>query len=157
MTERFPYRELVAPPTFADPEPRIFRPVIPITIFGRTRSFPTTGMIDTGCVETILPLSLFTGGLVDPDFSANETGVIEALGGERITLLYGVVDLAIRLKHKTHRWRAIVGFTEARQDVILGDAGFLRYFTVTLNRAGRYTTLRPDRTLPAPNWPDRSR
>src|SRR4051794_20508861 len=103
MTRGFPYRQLYGPPTFADPDTRVFRPVVPITIYGTTLEYETTGMIDTGCAETILPLRLITEGLVDPDTSDHETGEIYGIGGEPVVLQYGMVDLAVQLKRKLHR------------------------------------------------------
>ena len=72
MKERFPYEKIRALPSFADPHPYVYRPVIPITIFGATLLFEATGLLDTGSAETILPSAFFTDGLVDPDFSSHE-------------------------------------------------------------------------------------
>jgi hypothetical protein len=40
------------------------------------------------------------------------------------------------------RWHAKVGFTDARDEMVLGDAGFLRFFTPTFDRAGKTLSIR---------------
>lgn len=155
MKEQFPYEKVEARPSVADPVNYVYRPVIPITIFGLTLSFSTKGLLDTGGTESVLPRSFVDEGLVDPAFRGDEKGVLFGADGSPIEVEYGTVDLSVRLRRKTHRWHAKVAFSPLRNDVLLGDAGFLRYFSATFNRHERYTTLRPVGVFPRAIMPAR--
>jgi hypothetical protein len=155
LTLRFPYERISVDPSYADPSPYAYRPVIPITIYGLTKAYATRGLLDTGAVETILPRALVEDGRVDPAFVEGERGTLLGPQGEPFDVVYGTVDLAMRLKRKTHRWHAKVAFSADREVVLLGDAGFLRYFTVTFNRPELYTTLRPNGRFPLAIMPAR--
>ena len=153
MKDRFLYERGMALPSFADPSIYVYRPIVPITIYGSTQSLATKGLLDTGATETILPFSLIADGHIDPAYTPGETGQIFGLDGSWIDVTYWTVDLAVKLKRKTHRWRAKVAFSPVRNEVVLGNAGFLRYFTVTFNGYERYTTLRPNGTFPPAGVP----
>jgi hypothetical protein len=146
---KFDYERVAAIPSFADPSPFVARPVVPITIWGSTQAFRTKGILDTGATETILPYSLIAEGLIDPINTPGETGAIYGIDQNPMPVTYWTVDLAVTLKKKTHRWQAKVAFTTFRNDVVLGNAGFLRYFTVTFDGANLYSTLRPNGSFPA--------
>jgi hypothetical protein len=153
VTARFPYERVEAEPSFADPSPFVYRPVVPVTVVGLSMAFPTKGLLDTGATETVLPAYLFENGLIDPAFREGEEGLLFGADGRPFRVVYGTVDLAIRLGRKVRRWHAKVAFHPTRKDVLLGDAGFLRYFTATFNRHERYATLRPTGKFPPPIMP----
>ena len=148
MKEMFPYEQVMALASPADPSQYVYRPVVPIMIFGSTQTFQAKGLLDTGAEESILSFSLIQDGLIDPDYKPGETGQIKGFGGSPIEVTYWTVDLALRLKRKAHRWRAKVAFSPERNDMVLGNAGFLRYFTVTFHGDKHYTTLRPNGKFP---------
>jgi hypothetical protein len=124
VTLRFPYDRLKADPTFADPSPFVYRPVVPIVLFGWTKSYPTKGILDTGSAETILPTTLWDDQL-DPAFRDDEFGFLRGADGRPFRVTYGTVDLGVRLRRKFHRWHAKVAFSSSRNDILLEDAGFL--------------------------------
>jgi hypothetical protein len=111
-------------------------------------SFQNEGYSRHRATETILPYSLIAEGLIDPTNTPGETGAIYGIDQNPMPVTYWTVDLAVTLKKKTHRWRAKVAFTTFRNDVVLGNAGFLRYFTVTFDGANLYSTLRPNGSFP---------
>src|SRR5579883_2408180 len=140
---RFPYEKIQASPSFADPVPFIYRPTIPLTIYGLTKVYLTKGLLDTGAEETILPRSLLDGRELDPAIRMGEVDELRGADGRLFEVTYGTVDLAVKLRRKTYRWHAKVAFHVGRNEVLLGDAGFLRYFVATFNRPALYTTLKP--------------
>lgn len=150
MKVKYDYERLEALPSYADPSPFVERPVVPITIWGRTQSFKTKGLLDTGATETVLSYSLIAEGFIDPVNTPGESGDIYGFDQNPIPVTYWTVDFALTLKKKTHRWQAKVAFTAYRDDVVLGHAGFLRYFTVTFDGVNPYSTLRPNRNFPPP-------
>ncbi len=143
MILRFPYDRVVVDPSFADPFPYIFRPVVPIAIHGLTKVIRTKGILDTGSPETIFPAALLDEDEIDPAFRDGEVGHLRGADGSSFVVVYGTVDLSVRLKRGVHRWHAKVAFARGRSDILLGDAGFLRDFSATFNRPERFTTLRP--------------
>ena len=120
--DRFPYAEINAPPSYADRSPKIWRPVVPFSIRGLSGRFDTEGLVDTGGVETILPMAIWD--LVEPAHREGEAGELAAANGTTIPVKYGTVNLGIKLGRARHWWSALVGFTEARNESVLGDAGF---------------------------------
>jgi hypothetical protein len=57
-----------------------------------------------------------------------------------VAVSYGLVDLELRKRSKTHRWSGTVGFLDA-QVAILGHVAFLQYFTAAFNGERRDVTL----------------
>lgn len=143
---RFPYSRIDVDPSYADPSGIVYRPAVPVTVYGLTDKFPLKGIVDTGATETILPAFLID--LVAAALRPGETGVLVGADGRPFLVTYGTIDLAVRLQRRTIRWHSKVAFQPKRQDALLGDAGFLRHFTVTLNGRERYTTLRPNGVFP---------
>ena len=148
---RFLNRREVADPSPADRSRFVFRPVIPIRVIGLIGSQPMDGILDTGATETILPAYLM--GIIDPAVIPGEVGVLLGASGAPFVVTYGTVDLELRMTRQIFRWHANVAFHPNRQDALLGDAGFLRFFTATFNGPERYTTLRPNGVFPPPIMP----
>lgn len=144
--ESFSYQSLRAPPSYADRATEVWRPMMKVAIFCVTKSIATTALVDTGASETLILGAYWHE--IDPAFREGETAKIEAANGTDIIVKYTTVDMAIKLKGKTHRWSTLVGFTEDREEMILGDAGFLRYFAVTCDWANRTLTVRKTGKLP---------
>ena len=56
---RFKYVEYLVPPSPADPTPRVYRPIIPITFRGPGGEVRSEGLVDTGASVTLLPLAIW--------------------------------------------------------------------------------------------------
>ena len=151
--DRFPYTEVRTTPSYADPESIVWRPIIPFSVRGLAGRLDTDGLVDTGGMETILPMSFWDA--VEPAHRRGEFGELTAANGSAIPVKYGTVDLGIRLGRTSHWWSALVGFTESRDEPVLGDAGFMRYFAVHFHRPDRYLTVRRVRGLPLACMPGR--
>ncbi|MDR3632958.1 MAG: hypothetical protein P4L84_03925 [Isosphaeraceae bacterium] len=124
----------------------MWRPVVPLMVFGLSNRVTLTGILDTGSAETLLPVFLVEK--IQPAFVAGESSLLQGPDGTLFPVKYGTVDLGIRLKRKTHRWYAKVGFQEGREEALLGHTGFLQFFAVTFNGPERFATLRPGRAFP---------
>jgi hypothetical protein len=144
--ERFSYEEIEARPSYADKRTSIWRPVIPFSVRGLSGRFDGKALVDTGASESLFPMDIWDE--VEPAHVVGETGALEAANGTRIEVIYGTVDLGIKLGRKRFWWSAVVGFTKDRKEAVLGDAGFMRYFSVTFNRPERILTIREPLRLP---------
>jgi hypothetical protein len=149
--DRHPYERVRVSPSHADPVDHVWRPVVNLVIWGLSDRFDTKGLLDTGATETLLPMGLWDE--LEPAHVEGERGILAAANGTEIPVRYGTVDLGIVQGRRRHRWHAKVGFTSSRRDVVLGDAGFFRFFVVTFDRKGRYSTIRPNGELPRPIMP----
>jgi hypothetical protein len=146
--DRFPYQDIEASPSYGDMSSVIWRPMVPFSIRGLSGREKTDGLVDTGACETLLPMEFW--GLVEPAHREGEECDLVAANGTKIRVKYGTVDLGIRLGPKRHWWRAKVGFTKDRNESVLGDAAFMRYFAVYFHRPQCYLTVRKVRALPQP-------
>ena len=148
---RFPYDRFEADPSYADPAPFVFRPVVPIRVIGLVGSKKFNAILDTDATETILPSYLI--GQTRPAIIQGEQGVLLGAVGRPFVVAYGTVDLELRMQRRVYRWHAKVAFHPSRQDALLGDADFLRLFTATFNGPQRYVTLKPNGKFPPPIMP----
>jgi hypothetical protein len=108
----------------------IHRPVIPFRVLGSTSGAVFYGLVDTGSDETILPRALATliGIATDP---ANSVTMLTASG--EIDVGYGQVTFELGKGKNLCRWSATFGIIDQPwEKAILGHAGFLQYFYVTL-------------------------
>jgi hypothetical protein len=133
------YQKIACVPSFADPNPYVWRPMLPVYVYGFDHRLPAT-LVDTGATETVLPMAFW--GRVSPAHREGEVGELSGADGSTFEVRYGTVDLAIRLGNDIHRWSAKVAFSDARDEMVLGDAGFLRHFTPTFHRAGLKLSIR---------------
>jgi len=144
--ETFPYQIYDDDPTFGDDSAFYRRPMLLVTIFGHSNRLDTIGLVDTGAVETVIPMDYRDE--VEPHFHDGQEGHLEAANGSLIFVKYGTVDLATRIGDEVYRWSVKVGFSNERDELVLGDLGFLRHFAVDFNRAVRKMTVHDPVDLP---------
>lgn len=147
-----PYERIAAEPRASDPSPYIDRPILPVYVFGRTGVEPTRAVLDTGSVDTMF--STVFHDAIGPGYLGAPTE-LHAADGRSFTVVYGRVDLAIRLETgELLKWGAVVAFRDGPR-ALLGDAGFLRYFTVRFNGPARALTIKPGgrSKFPPPTMP----
>lgn len=147
----FPYEVIQVYADRDDPLALKVRPMIPITVYGKNRPFRTKALLDTGSGLTLVPTLLLSEGIIDlsdPEDSVTER--ITVASGQTVDVFFRVVDLEIRLKDRPYRWSALVAFAQDIKDVILGDVGFLRHFTVCFNGPKSYSQISLMGTLPEP-------
>ena len=126
----------------------VYRPTLPIRIFGPGGEALAYGLLDTGADDTLLPAYLLgpLGLVIPPGARATIVGV----GGGTITADFVTVDLELRKGKSVYRWAATVGFYDGPK-VILGQPGVLEHFLAGFNHRQRYATLQPNGVLPAPS------
>jgi hypothetical protein len=151
--DRFSYARYRANPSYADRSAFIWRPMVSFSVRGLEGRFDTKGLADTGAVETLLPMAIW--GEVGPAHVPGEVGELTAANGAAFPVTYATVDLGIKLGRHRYWWSALVGFTDARDEAVLGDAGFMRYFDLRFHRPERYLTVRRATTLPLSIMPRR--
>lgn len=134
MTLRFAYRivSFTNPKAALGGRSSVSRPLISITLIGPGGTQVLDGLIDSG-----------SDGILVPDFAATNIGIdlttaarvtTRGIGGSQITAYYADVTLRIADRHEQREWSALVGFAPlTSRNVLLGHAGFLRYFTTILH------------------------
>jgi hypothetical protein len=129
-----------------------YRPLVPIRIHGPLGFRDLQGLVDTGSEFTLFPIQ-WAGfiGVV----TAGGGLPLDGLGAGKLLAHFAQVTLELRKKRRgawaTHVWRAWVGFS-ADLRVVLGQDGFLQYFTATFAcKAGpqhqpfqQHVTLQPN-------------
>lgn len=71
-------------------------------------------------------------------------------GVQPVRVSYAPVILVLSDRTETYRWRAVVGFTQARLRISLfGIAGGIEHFRTTLDVARREIIMTPQASLPA--------
>jgi hypothetical protein len=145
---RFAYLPFAVAATPAHPGSTVaYRPYIPIRIIGPGGSARLHGLVDTDADQTVLPRAIAEplGIDIDPEARARFRGV----GGHLVTAYYGRVELEVGTRSRRYRWPVTVAFLDSAAGVILGHAGFLHYFTASVNGQHRYVTIAPNNMLPA--------
>jgi hypothetical protein len=108
-----------------------YRPLVPIRIRGPVGFKDLEGLVDTGSEFTLFPMRW--ADIVGVGTGRQAT-LVRGYGGAQLTSHFAQVTLELRKRRKGtwahHRWRAWVGFC-ADPQVLLGQDGFLQYFTAT--------------------------
>jgi hypothetical protein len=143
--QKYPVRRIGAVRTMM-----VWRPVIPIQVRGPAGDDELWGLVDSGSDETLLPGLLISKlGIV---IALEERAAIGGIVGGRLTAPFGTVDFELRKGNRAYRWSAKVGFHDGFH-TILGQAGFLRHFTATLDGLRNRVELKSNGTFRAPAWP----
>jgi len=144
---RFPYLKYPVPGVGAVFVTSIYRPTVPVRVFGPSGEGLAQGLADTGADDTILPDRFIEplGVRIDPLALAKVRGI----GTRAVPVRYGTVDMEIGRPGVSYRWSAKVVFYPGSK-AILGYFGFLEYFTATFNGRRRHLTLTPNGTATSP-------
>jgi hypothetical protein len=103
------------------------RPIIPVSVIGRTGKSTAFGLVDSGADETVFSDDIALA--VGIDLTQAPVGIGTAFGQSRVPLRYAQATLRIETSQEQRQWSAWVGFTSAKiQRPLLGFAGFLQYF-----------------------------
>jgi hypothetical protein len=149
----FKFRRAEVQPTPAYPSDIIYRPEIPVWIGpSGGRRLPFFGLLDTGSDDTKLPLSIAHRFGVELD--RDHPIVFRGVGGMAVGH-YGEVVLELRQSPRSYIWAAHVAFlpdpddatSEERMTIILGHAGFFRYFHVGFDYQRGRVRVRPNGLL----------
>ena len=146
MAMTFPYLPFRVSPTPAQPGSTIYRPIVPLVVSGSGSDVVTLALVDTGADETLIPDFLLPQ--IGIKVSDEETARFEGVGEGYMTVRYATVRLGIVHGGEEYGWEAKVGFFEGDNFALLGHTGFLQYFTVACDGAGRMVSLSPNESLP---------
>lgn len=104
-------------------------PIIPVRLHGPLRHVDVLALVDSGAEQSVIGLSL----LDFPGLHTEGATAVQIIGvGGNESRGY-VLEVDQQLGK--HRWTAPVVFSEAVDSpIILGQAGFFEYFTVTFKR-----------------------
>jgi hypothetical protein len=144
----FPYRGFEVEESLAHPHTIIYRPYIPIRVYGPTRGDDYFASLDTGADETVMPTSVARDLGVRLDLK-NPSGV-RGVGGS-VPGFYGNVDILVSKGKKSWRWGAKSLFLiedSNDQTIRLGPIGFIEHFTIQLDSRRRRVDLRPTGRFP---------
>lgn len=137
---RFPYLRYERAATSAGiAASAVYRPVVPCRLRGATGEISLFGLVDTGSDTTLLPLFVAERIGVTLD---EETGKYRGVGGQVVTVSYGVVQLEIDDGAESLAWSARVAFLDNRTTALLGQSGFLEKFDATFFGADRQLELK---------------
>lgn len=107
------------------------QPIIPVTIHGTTGFRNVFALVDSGAEHSVFSLDLLASLRLD----TKNAHAVEIIGvGGNVSRGY---LLDVRLQLQKHRWIAPAVFSEAVHSgapMILGQAGFFEFFTVSFKR-----------------------
>lgn len=147
---KFPY---MAVPT-KQPVPSLggqqvrYRPVLAVLLTGTATPQLRDGLLDTGADDTVF--SDAVAAALGVDLSQAEQRSISLAGRPQPVLCrYVVVQLRISDGIETFEWPATVGFVAARLHyALLGQAGFLQFFSADFDGEAHIVTLTPKPCFP---------
>ena len=147
---KFPYRPSIWFDAATQGFDFVLRPMIQIRVRGQTRSATYWALVDTGADQVVFPASLARDLNISLDSTL--TGRGNSFGGGALNFILGQVELEIRHSESTVKFQTEVGFMEFDSPddevLILGQAGFLAYFTATFDGEDAVLTLSPNSKLP---------
>jgi hypothetical protein len=146
----FHYTAILSPAPDTGEEIVIFRPEVPLRIFGPNGSAMYMALVDTGADNTIMPMTI-----------ARELGITThrgkgpgaaAFGGQEISLSHADVELELTQDENSLRWRARVQFFGSPdiepETLIVGHQGFLDHFTAIFDGEQLTLDLQPNGDIP---------
>ena len=139
----FPYVRYELEPTRTIPSGEIYRPLIPIRIFGPNRSIQVLGLLDTGADHVFVSASLAEVLGIE---ASRKTETACGAGGHEVAMWPGSVDIQIVQGRESYRWRTLVGFLVGVDEppiAYLGHVGFLEHFRASFDFGARSVELSP--------------
>jgi hypothetical protein len=125
-----------------------YRPVLAVLLSGTTTPQLRDGLLDTGADDTVFSDAVATALGVDLS-QAEQCSISLAGRPQPILCQYVVVQLKISDGIETFEWPATVGFVAARLHyALLGQAGFLQFFSADFDGEAHIVTLTPKPSFP---------
>jgi hypothetical protein len=144
---KFPYVEF-AGGDFGTHIPSLYRPVVPVHFRGVGRTVRRLGLVDTGSDFTLLPAWMPSALGIPLD--ANPSLSDCALDGAELQARAGQVTFEIRRNQTSLRWTGLAHFAD-QQYVLLGNLGFLEFFSATFDWSQKSLELIPSSRFPTSN------
>jgi hypothetical protein len=124
------------------------KPIIQVVLTANDRTILSQGLLDSGSDDTVFPRT--SGEELGIMFDGLPKSVAAGVGGEAIEYAIAGVRLAIDDGTQCYEWPARVGFRLDGKKVLplLGQAGFLQFFTVEFRGDTHEAVLTPKGTFP---------
>jgi len=123
------------------------KPALSVTVVTPVQRWVHASMVDSGADDTIFPDSVAT--FLGIDLTNAPQGDALHVGGQSVAYRYARVGLSISDGMERYEWEAIVGFLPAPLRYgLLGLAGFLEFFEVTLSGERKEVVIVPSATFP---------
>lgn len=120
-----------------------YRPILSVRLFGPLGSRLFDGCLDCASDDTIFPQTLAQS--LGIDLTGASKGESRPVDGVAISYLYARIRLRISDGWEQCEWEAMVGFANLQlRWALLGHAGFLDFFDITLFGSRRETILTPN-------------
>jgi hypothetical protein len=147
---KFPYSGFLSKAQDTGHEIVIFRPEVPLRIYGVRGFVDIVALVDTGADNTILPSAIAHELGIETHESKAPMAV--AFGGQQIPLSFADVHLEMSTNEQALRWQARVQFFDSAdadsETLIVGHEGFLDFFTAIFDGEQTTLTLDPNNDLP---------
>jgi hypothetical protein len=135
----FPYTEV---------RPGVFRPLVPLWIYGPTRTLLTDGVLDTGA-ERVLLLPPVARRLGIDIAALSSTVVLHVPTGQAVACKTAVLIVELRRPHSSMFWRSEVAIpAQPIRHCYWGIKGFLEFFRAEFDGPNHAVTLIAGSNLP---------
>lgn len=128
----------------------VLRPEIPVRIRGPRGQGHYVALVDTGADNSVVPVRIADDLGIDLHPSTGPDLV--TLGGEKLPVHIGEIEIEVGDAEESVRWLAAVHFFDfasaEHETLVFGHAGFLDYFTAVFDGLWATLTLTPNATLP---------
>lgn len=146
---RFAYTGIISSAADTGEFIAIFRPEVRIVVHGLRGAREVRALVDTGADNTILPES--AARALGVPLTRATGPAAQAFGGQEIALSYADVELELVHSDAQIRWFAHIYFRDGEEDeesALLGQQGFLEYFTAVFHGDECVLDLEPNPSLP---------
>lgn len=151
---RFSYRPAITLAAETGDPVLTLRPEIPITLSGPRGSGSYLALVDTGADHITVPKRIAID--LGVDLVPGRGPELVGFGGEKLPVEFGDLDIEIQNEQnpsETYRWCIRAQFFEfasaKEENLVLGHAEFLDYFTATFDGESGELTLVANREMPA--------
>jgi hypothetical protein len=142
---RFPYTEV---------GPGIYRPIVPVSVWGPAGAVLVDGLLDTGADRTLLTPSVASTLGINLARGPVRPLQLKVPSGQFVTCQLVSVILGLSRQRVRICWQAEVAVAlEPVEKPHWGFKGFLEYFRANFDGPNRRVTLTPSERLPATNSP----
>jgi hypothetical protein len=149
MNFDYPSYQLMSPDSQTGP--LVHRPEIELILLGPANGILCQGLVDTGADNTVFPSSLARRLRIP--LIAEPGPPAKGFGGQELAMFSGEVRLGLQSEDEVCHWRTRVLFFDFPhpddEAVVLGQAGFLEYFTATFDGQRKTLQLAANDQLPA--------
>ena len=130
MSLRFPYLQVATGHPLVSLGGKVHRPrpIIGVTIIGPAGAVPFDGLLDSGADDVLFPEAV--AALIGIDLTNAPRGTASGFGPGSTPVRFAMATLRIADNQERREWNAWVSFAPVtRRYALLGQAGFLQYFT----------------------------